>query len=64
MKMVTIDLSSFSPEKQVEFKQKVLSLAWDEYITIGRPEVLSVAWNYQEPIEKVFPELAPYLTYQ
>lgn len=64
MKIVKIDLSSFPPEKQVELKKKVMSLAWDDYVTIGHPEILSVAWDYHEPIEKVFPELAPHLTYQ
>lgn len=64
MKMVKIDLSSFPPEKQVELKEKVLSLAWDDYIIVGHPELLTVAWNQKDPIEKLFPELAPYLTYQ
>ena len=64
MKMVKIDLSSFPPEKQVELKEKVLSLAWDDYIIVGHPELLTVAWNQKDSIEKLFPELAPYLTYQ
>lgn len=64
MKMVKIDLSSFPPEKQAELKEKVLSLAYDDYITIGHPEILTVAWDHEDSIEKIFPELAPYLTYQ
>lgn len=64
MKMVKINLSSFSPEKQTELKKKILSLAWDDYITPGHPELLTVMWGYKDTIEKVFPELAPHLTYQ
>ncbi|MFG6329273.1 MAG: hypothetical protein K1W06_07360 [Lachnospiraceae bacterium] len=64
MKIVKIDLSSFPPEKQTELRKKVLFLAWDDYITIGHPEILTVAWDYEENIEKVFPELVPYLTYE
>ncbi len=64
MKMVQIDLSPFPPEKQEELRKKLLALAWDDYIIIGHPEILSLAWNRKEPIEKVFPELAPHLTYQ
>ena len=48
MKMVQIDLSPFPPETQEELRKKLLALAW----------------NRQEPIEEVFPELAPHLTYQ
>ncbi len=64
MKMIKIDLSSFQPEKQAELKEKILSLAWDDYITIGHPELLTVAWDRKDSIEKIFPELAPHLTYQ
>lgn len=64
MKIVKVDLSPFPPEKQAELKEKLLCLAWDDYVTIGHPELLTIAWDYQEPIEKAFPELAPYLTYQ
>ena len=64
MKMIKIDLSSFQPEKQAELKEKILSLAWDAYITIGHPELLTVAWDRKDSIEKIFPELAPHLTYQ
>lgn len=64
MKMVKIDLSSFPPEKQAELKEKVLRFAWDDYITIGHPELLTVAWDRKDSIEKIFPELAPHLTYQ
>ena len=64
MKTVIIDLSSFPPAKQEELKKKVLLLAWDDYITMGHPELLTVVWDREEPIEDVFPELAPYLTYQ
>jgi len=64
MKMIQINLSSFPPEKQEELRKKVLSLAWDDYITIGHPELLTVLWNRKEPIETVFPELAPHLIYQ
>ena len=64
MKMVKINLSSFPPEKQVELKRKILALAWDDYITIGHPELLTVMWDHKDSIEKIFPELAPYLTYQ
>lgn len=64
MKIVKIDLSSFPPEKQTELKEKVLRFAWDDYITLGHPEILTVVWDYKDTIEKVFPELAPYLTYQ
>ncbi len=64
MKMIQINLSSFSPEIQEELRKKVLSLAWDDYIIIGHPEILSIAWDRKESIEDVFPELAPYPTYQ
>lgn len=64
MKMVKIDLSSFPPEKQLELKKNILALAWDDYITPGHPNLLTVAWDHKEPIEKVFPEIQPYLTYQ
>lgn len=64
MKMVQIDLSPFPPETQEELRKKILALAWDDYIIIGHPEILSFAWNRQEPIEEVFPELASHLTYQ
>lgn len=64
MQIVIIDLSSFSPEEQSKYKKKILSLAWDDYIITGHPEILSVAWNYPTPIEALFPELAPYLIYQ
>lgn len=64
MKMIQIDLSSFPPEKQTDLKEKVLRFAWDDYITMGHPEILTVMWDRKEPIEKVFPELAPYLSYQ
>ena len=62
--MIQIDLSSFSPEKQVELKSQILNLAWDDYITIGHPEILTIAWNHTESIDEFFPELVPYLTYQ
>ena len=62
--MVKIDLSSFPPEKQNELKKKILSLAWDDYISPGHPECLTVLWDYKEPIEKVFPELVLHLIYQ
>ncbi len=64
MKIVKIDLSTFLPEKQLELREKVLALAWDDYINVGHPELLTVVWDHQEPIEEVFPELRPYLTYQ
>lgn len=64
MNMVQIDLSPFPPETQEELRKKLLALAWDDYIIIDHPEILSLAWNRREPIEEVFPELAPYLTYQ
>lgn len=64
VKMIQIDLSSFPPEKQDDLKKKVLRLAWDDYFTYGHPEILTVMWDYKEPIEKVFPELAQHLTYQ
>lgn len=64
MKMVQIDLSSFPPEIQEELRKKLLAFAWDDYIIVGHPEILSLAWNRQELIEEIFPELAPYLTYQ
>ena len=64
MKMVKIDLSSFPSEKQAELKEKILSLAWEDFITPGHPEILTVAWDHKESIEKVFPELSQYLTYQ
>ncbi len=64
MKMVQIDLSPFPPETQEELRKKILALAWDDYIIIGHPEILSLAWNRQEPIEEIFPELASHLTYQ
>lgn len=64
MKMIQIDLSSFPEEKQAYFKKMILRLAWDDYITIGHPELLTVAWNRKEPIETIFPELASHLTYQ
>ena len=64
MNMVQIDLSPFPPETQEELRKKLLALAWDDYIIIDHPEILSLAWNRQEPIEEVFPELAPHLTYQ
>ena len=62
--MVQIDLSPFPPETQEELRKKILALAWDDYIIIGHPEILSLAWNRQEPIEEIFPELASHLTYQ
>ena len=64
MKMIKIDLSAFPPEKQSELTEKILALAWDDYITLGHPELLTVAWDRKEPIDEVFPELRPYLTYQ
>lgn len=64
MKMVQIDLSPFPPETQEKLRKKLLDLAWDDYIIIGHPEILSIAWDWEKPIEDVFPELAPYLTYQ
>lgn len=64
MKIIKVDLSSFPPEKQADLKEKVLRFAWDDYITIGHPEILTVMWDCKEPIEKVFPELAHHLTYQ
>ena len=64
MQMVQIDLSSFPIDKQEIIRNKVLSLAWDDYLIIGHPEILSIAWNRSEPIEEIFPELAHHLTYQ
>ena len=64
MKILKIDLSSFPPEKQVELKEKILVLAWDDYVTVGHPELLTIVWDRKESIEKVIPEIAPYLTYQ
>ena len=64
MKMVQVDLSSFPPKKQEELREILLALAWDDYIIIGHPELLSLAWDLQEPIEDIFPELASHLTYQ
>lgn len=64
MVSVRIDLSSFPSEKQEELRQKILALAWDNYIAVGHPEILTVMWSYKEPIDSVFPELSPYLTYQ
>lgn len=64
MNMIKIDLSSFPPEKQSELKEKVLALAWDDYITPGHPELLTVVWDHKEPIEEAFPELVSHLTYQ
>lgn len=32
MKMVQVDLSSFPPKKQEELREKLLALAWDDYI--------------------------------
>lgn len=63
MKMIQIDLSSFSSEKQAELKKKITSLSWDDYVTIRQPELITVAWHHKEPIEEVFPELASHLTY-
>ncbi|MCI8483467.1 MAG: hypothetical protein HFH41_03895 [Lachnospiraceae bacterium] len=63
MNMIKIDLSSFPPEKQKELGKKILALAWDDNITIGRPELLTVLWNQNESIESVFPELTSHLTY-
>lgn len=63
MKQIKIDLSSFPPEKQSVLKDKILSLAWDNYITPGHPEILTVIWPHKEPVEKIFPEISPYLTY-
>lgn len=64
MKMVQIDLSPFPPEIQEELRKKLLALAWDDYTIIGHPEILSLAWNHQKPIEEIFPELISHLTYQ
>lgn len=64
MSIVKIDLSSFLPDKQAELKKNVLSLATDDYITIGHPELLTVVWDCEDSIEKIFPELAQHLTYQ
>lgn len=64
MKMIQIDLSPFPPEIREELRKKLLALAWDDYITPGHPELLTVMWNRREPIETVFPELASHLTYQ
>ena len=64
MKMIQIDLSPFPPETQEELRKRLLALAWDGYITPGHPELLTVAWNRKEPIETVFPELAPHLAYK
>ena len=50
MNMIKIDLSSFPPEKQAELKEKVLALAWDDYITPEHPELLTVVWDHKEPI--------------
>lgn len=61
--MVRIDLSTFQPEEQEEVRKKVLSLAWEKFITPGHPEYLTVAWCREEPIEKVFPDLVPYMTH-
>lgn len=64
MKMIQIDLSPFPSETQEELRKKLLALAWDDYITPGHPELITVMWSHKEPIETVFPELAPHLTYQ
>lgn len=64
MKMVKVDLESFPSAKRVELKEKILALAWDDYFTPGHPDLLTVAWDHKEPIEVLFPELQPYLTYQ
>lgn len=63
MKMVQVDLSAFPPKKQKDYREKLLIFAWDDYTIVDHPEILSLAWNQQEPIEEIFPELAPYLKY-
>ena len=63
MPIVKIDLSPFPPEKQAKLKKKILAVAYDDYITPGHPELLTVAWDYKDSIESLFPELAPHLTY-
>lgn len=64
MKMIQVDLSSFPPKEQEELRKKIMALAWDDYVMPNRPGLLTVMWNHTEPVEKVFPELAPYLAYQ
>lgn len=64
MPLIKIDLSSFPAEKQATLKKHILAVAFEDFITIGHPEILTVAWDYEDSIEKLFPELAPYLTYQ
>lgn len=63
MKMIQIDLSPFPLEAQKELRKKILSFAWDDYITIGHPEIITVMWDHKEPIDEVFPELVSHLTY-
>lgn len=63
MKMIKIDLSPFSPETQEEYRKKIRMFAFDDYFTLGHPEIFTVAWDRKKPIEETFPELAPHLTY-